>query len=72
MNVSDQSPNASDPMGGARPRGEDSSKASYSCPVYKYKARNDTYLIFRVNLKSDSQVPRKSSKLLKSMTTPMK
>ena len=27
MNVSAQSPNAPDPMGGARPRGEDSSKA---------------------------------------------
>lgn len=51
MNVSAQSTAVADPMGGARPRGEDSSKASYSCPVYKYKARNDKYLIFRVNLK---------------------
>ena len=69
MNVSAQSPNAPDPMGGARPRGEDSSKASYSCPVYKYKARNDKYLIFRVNLKCDSQ--GNPANQLKSMTAPM-
>ena len=49
-NVSAQSTAVADPMGGERLRGEDSSKASSSCPVYKCKARNDKYLIFRVNL----------------------
>ena len=44
----------SDNAGGGRPRNEDKSSSSYSCPVYKYKARNDRYLIFRVNLKCDA------------------
>ena len=50
MNVSAQSPNAPDPMEGDRPRSEDSIQVRFSCPVYKYQARNDKYLIFRVNL----------------------
>jgi dynein heavy chain, axonemal len=44
---------ATDQIGGGRPRNEDKSSSTYSCPVYKYKARNDKYLIFRVNLKCD-------------------
>mmetsp|Transcript_8591 Transcript_8591/g.9747 ORF Transcript_8591/g.9747 Transcript_8591/m.9747 type:complete len:395 (-) Transcript_8591:53-1237(-) len=69
LNVSAQLPNAPNAMDGIRPRGEDSSKAQYSCPVYKYKTRNDKYLIFRVNLKCDSQ--GQPANQLKSMTAAM-
>ena len=69
MNVSAQLLNAHDLMGGVQPRGEDSSKASYSCPVHNYKARNDKSLIFRVNLKWDFQ--GNPANQLKSMTAPM-
>lgn len=40
----------------AKPKHDDKGeKSTYSCPVYKYPKRNDKYLIFRVNLKCDSQ-----------------
>ena len=44
MNIFPQLPNAPDIMGGAQPKGKGSYKASYSCPIYKYKERNDKYL----------------------------
>ena len=55
--------------GGFKSKGDDSSKQKYSCPVYKYKARNDKYLIFRVGLNCDTQ--GQGSNQLKSMTAPM-
>jgi len=69
LNVSAMSTNAADAMGGIRPRGEDKSGQVYSCPVYKYKARNDKYLIFRVNLKCDNSGQQANQ--LKTMTAPM-
>lgn len=69
LNVSAMSTSAADTMGGIRPRGEDKSNMVYSCPVYKYKARNDKYLIFKVNLKCDNS--GQPANQLKSMTAPM-
>lgn len=69
LNVSAISTSSSEPMGGGRPRGEDKSSQVYSCPVYKYKARNDKYLIFRVNLKCDNS--GQPANQLKSLTAPM-
>ena len=69
LNVSAMSTTAADTMGGIRPRGEDKSNMVYSCPVYKYKFRNDKYLIFRVNLKCDNS--GQPANQLKSMTAPM-
>ena len=34
-------------------------KSVYSCPVYKYAKRTDKYLIFRVNLNSETDLPSK-------------
>jgi dynein heavy chain len=34
-------------------------KSVYSCPVYKYAKRTDKYLIFRVNLNTESELPSK-------------
>jgi|JI61114BRNA_FD_contig_51_2031946_length_770_multi_2_in_0_out_0_1 dynein heavy chain len=34
-------------------------KSVYSCPVYKYAKRTDKYLIFRVNLNSETDPPSK-------------
>lgn len=34
-------------------------KSVYSCPVYRYAKRTDRYLIFRVNLNSESEPPSK-------------
>jgi dynein heavy chain len=70
LHVSAISPNAQDNMGGGfKPKGDDSSKQKYSCPVYKYPKRNDKYLVFRVNLNCDTQ--GQASNQLKSMTAPM-
>lgn len=32
-------------------------KSVYNCPVYKYAKRTDKYLIFRVNLNTESEPP---------------
>ncbi len=34
-------------------------KSVYNCPVYKYAKRTDKYLIFRVNLNSETETPSK-------------
>jgi dynein heavy chain len=34
-------------------------KSVYNCPVYKYPKRTDKYLIFRVNLNSETDPPSK-------------
>ncbi len=34
-------------------------KSVYNCPVYKYAKRTDKYLIFRVNLNSETDPPSK-------------
>ena len=34
-------------------------KSVYSCPVYKYMKRTDKYIIFRVNLNSETDPPSK-------------
>jgi dynein heavy chain len=34
-------------------------KSVYNCPVYKYAKRTDRYLIFRVNLNSETESPSK-------------
>ena len=69
LNVSAMSTQQSDAMTGPKGRGEDKSSMVYSCPVYKYKARNDKYLIFRVNLKCDQVGP--ANQQLKTMTAPI-
>lgn len=69
LHVSAQSPQDQDNKIGNRPKGEDLSKSTYSCPVYKYKARNDKYLIFRVNLKCDNS--GQPANQIRTMTAPM-
>lgn len=34
-------------------------KSVYNCPVYKYAKRTDKYIIFRVNLNSETDPPSK-------------
>jgi hypothetical protein len=41
-------------------------KSSYNCPVYKYKARTDKYLIFRVFLRPE---PPSAAPLANGMTS---
>ena len=39
-------------------------KSVYSCPVYKYAKRTDKYIIFRVNLNSETDKPIKQIEIM--------
>jgi len=72
MHISAQSTAVSNERvpGGRKQEAVSLDKTHYSCPVYKYKMRNDKYFIFRVFLAAEPKnaTNEKADKLSKGVT----